>query len=201
MTVIPWAWVGMVIGGYLIGSVPFGVLASKGLGARDPRTAGSQNIGFTNVLRVGGKAAGAFTLAGDLGKGWVVAWGAQQMTGDLLATLAIAFSVVVGHLYSAFLHLRGGKGVATAFGAVLGVAPGLGVALVAVWMLVFALFRYSSAAALAGFALLPVMAGFGGWGVPFVVFCVALSTLIIFRHKGNIVRLWQGTEPRAGGMS
>ena len=81
------------------------------------------------------------------------------------------------------------------------VAPGLGVVLVAVWMLVFALFRYSSAAALAGFALLPVMAGFGGWGVPFVVFCVALSTLIIFRHKGNIVRLWQGTEPRAGGMS
>ncbi len=79
----------MVIGGYLIGSVPFGVLASKGLGARDPRTAGSQNIGFTNVLRVGGKAAGAFTLAGDLGKGWVVAWGAQQMTGDLLATLAV----------------------------------------------------------------------------------------------------------------
>ena len=111
--------------GYLIGSIPFGVVISRLLGTTDPRTAGSRNVGFTNVLRVGGKRAGILTLIGDLGKGWIAAWTAGQLLHDETAILAVALSVIVGHLHSLFLGFKGGKGVATALGAVLGLLHGV----------------------------------------------------------------------------
>lgn len=201
MVTSEWAVVGMVLTAYVIGSIPFGVLASRALGAVDPRTAGSGNIGFTNVLRVSGKAAGVLTLAGDLGKGWVVGWAARMVVEPEPAVLVIAFSVVLGHSYPVFLRFRGGKSVATAIGALLGVAPWVGLGVALTWGVALGVCRYSSGAALTAFAVLPVVAAGLGKGMGFVAFAAVLAALIAYRHRENIARLWLGTEPRIGRMS
>ncbi len=200
MSSTSWTWAALVVAAYLVGSIPFGVLVTRALGAVDPRTAGSRNIGFTNVVRVSGKTAGVLTLAGDLGKGWLAGWSAHMLLGDELAVLTVALSVILGHIYSVFVRFRGGKGVATAIGAVLGVAPWTGAAVLGVWLAWFALFRYSSGAALLSFGMLPVLAWAMGEGAEFVGFSVAVAAMIVFRHKENMVRLWHGTEPRVGGQ-
>ena len=156
-----WLPILLAIGGYLAGSVPFGIVVSKCLGAPDPRTAGSRNIGFTNVLRVSGKKAGLLTLAGDMGKGWAVGWLAVHTIDHETWILAIALCPVLGHLLPVFLRFQGGKGVATAIGAVGGIAPPVGLGLIAIWLLTAALWRYSSGAALAAFCTLPILAEIG----------------------------------------
>jgi glycerol-3-phosphate acyltransferase PlsY len=186
----------LAVGGYVVGSVPFGVLVAKCLGTVDPRTAGSRNIGFTNVLRVAGKKAGILTLLGDVGKGWVVAAaGAQFIEGEGWVLL-IALCPILGHLYPVFLGFRGGKGVATALGAIFGVAPWIGLMVLGVWVVTFMLWRYSSAAALAAFVSLPLIGQVGGRGWRFELFTVVVMGLIVARHRGNLIRLWEGTEPR-----
>src|SRR5207249_12239130 len=132
----------MAVGGYLLGSIPFGLLVAKCLGTVDPRTAGSRNIGFTNVLRLSGKTAGLLTLAGDMGKGWLVAWTAAQTFDREVVVVLIALTPILGHLYSVFLGFRGGKGVATAMGAVAGIAPLVGVVIMLVWLVSVAVWRY-----------------------------------------------------------
>jgi len=191
----------MAVGGYLLGSIPFGLVVAKSLGTVDPRMAGSRNIGFTNVLRLSGKTAGALTLAGDMGKGWLVAWIAAQMFDREAVVGAIALTPIVGHLYSVFLGFRGGKGVATAMGAVLGMAPFVGVVVILVWLATVAVWRYSSGAALAAFGALPVVSLLLGRSWMFVLFSVVVSGLVVFRHRENVVRLWRGTEPRIGYAS
>src|SRR5437763_1913439 len=196
-----WLPAAMAVGGYLLGSIPFGLLVAKGLGTVDPRTAGSRNIGFTNVLRLSGKTAGLLTLAGDMGKGWIVAWVAAQTFDREAVVVTIALTPIVGHLYSVFLGLRGGKGVATAMGAVTGIAPSVGVVIMLVWLITVAIWRYSSGAALAAFGALPVVALVFGRDWVFVLGSVVMSSMIVFRHWENVVRLWQGTEPRMGRTS
>jgi len=191
----------MAVGGYLLGSIPFGLVVAKSLGTVDPRTAGSRNIGFTNVLRLSGKTAGVLTLAGDMGKGWLVAWVAAQLFDREAVVAAVALTPIVGHLYSVFLGFRGGKGVATAMGAVLGMVPSVGVVVILVWFVTVAVWRYSSGAALAAFAALPVISLLFGRSWMVVLFSVVVSGLIVFRHRENVVRLWRGTEPRIGYAS
>jgi len=186
----------LAVGGYVAGSVPFGVLVAKCLGTVDPRTAGSRNIGFTNVLRVAGKKAGILTLLGDVGKGWVVAAVAAHFIEGEGWVLLIALCPILGHLYSVFLGFRGGKGVATALGAIIGVAPWIGLVVLGVWVVTFMLWRYSSAAAIAAFASLPLIGQVGGQGLRFELFAVVVTGLIVARHRGNLIRLWEGTEPR-----
>jgi acyl phosphate:glycerol-3-phosphate acyltransferase len=199
MTVTDWLALAMMVGGYLLGSIPFGIVVSKYLGATDPRTAGSHNIGFTNVMRVSGKKAGLLTLAGDLGKGWLVGWLAMQMHDHAWWPWLIALSPIIGHLFSVFLGLRGGKGVATALGAIIGVAPWVGFSAVLVWLVTAGVWRYSSGAAITAFILLPVLAAALRRGdQQFVVFTVIISGLILWRHKDNMIRLWNGTEPKIG---
>jgi acyl phosphate:glycerol-3-phosphate acyltransferase len=187
-----------MVGGYLLGSIPFGIVVSKYLGATDPRTAGSHNIGFTNVLRVSGKKAGFLTLAGDLGKGWLVGWLAMQVHDHAWWAWLIALSPIIGHLFSVFLGLRGGKGVATALGVIIGVAPWVGFSAVLVWLVTAGVWRYSSGAAITAFILLPVLAAVLRGDQQFVVFTVVVSGLILWRHKENMIRLWNGTEPKIG---
>jgi acyl phosphate:glycerol-3-phosphate acyltransferase len=196
-----WLPIILALGGYLAGSIPFGIVVSKCLGVPDPRTAGSCNIGFTNVLRVSGKTAGLLTLAGDMGKGVIVGWLAAQTIDREIWLLVIAVCPILGHLFPVFLRFQGGKGVATAIGTVGGIAPPVGLGLVAVWLLTAALWRYSSAAALAAFAALPVLALLARQSGQFLFFTLIVSGIIVARHSGNIARLWHGTEPKIGQSS
>ncbi len=184
--------------GYFLGSVPFGVVVSKAMGTADPRMAGSKNVGFTNVLRVSGKKAGLLTLAGDMGKGWVAGWGAAQWLSPESAVLCVALAPVLGHLFSPFLGFRGGKGVATALGSVLGVAPLVGLCLVLIWLGTVAVWRYSSGGALVAFTTAPLVAWGFGRSPAFIAFAVVVGLLIWFKHTDNVIRLWQGTERRIG---
>jgi acyl phosphate:glycerol-3-phosphate acyltransferase len=188
----------MVIAGYLLGAIPFGVVVSKAMGLPDPRTVGSKNVGFTNVLRVSGMKAGILTLLGDMGKGWVMGWAGMQWLSDERFTMFVALSVILGHIFSPFLHFKGGKGVATAIGVVLGLSPSIGLLLLLIWLGAVAIWRYSSGGALAAFACLPVVAIVNEQRQEFLVFAMVVSTLVWIRHKDNIVRLWNGTEGKVG---
>lgn len=189
---------GLAIAGYLLGAVPFGVVISKAMGLPDPRTVGSKNVGFTNVLRVSGKKAGILTLVGDMGKGWVMGFSATQLLQDEWAILLVALAPFLGHLFSPFLGFKGGKGVATALGSVLGVAPLIGLLLLLAWSGAVALWRYSSGGALTAFGLFPVIAALLRPSAAFVSFAVVVTGLIVVKHKGNIERLWNGTESKMG---
>ena len=193
--------IGALVGGYVLGAVPFGIVVSKCLGAIDPQTAGSRNVGFTNVLRVSGRTAGILTLIGDMGKGWMMGWLGAYLFEVEWAVLLTALAPILGHLYSVFLKFRGGKGVATALGAVLGVAPLIGVSLLAVWLLAVAVWRYSSGGALSAFGLFPILSIFLRPTLEFVGFSLIVSALIWIKHKENVARLWSGTESRIGHTS
>jgi glycerol-3-phosphate acyltransferase PlsY len=188
----------LVLLGYLLGGIPFGVVISKAMGLPDPRTVGSKNVGFTNVLRVSGKKAGILTLIGDMGKGWVMGYVATQIYQTEWAVLLVAISPFIGHLYSPFLKFTGGKGVATALGSVLGVAPVIGLVLLLAWIGAVAVWRYSSGGALTAFLLFPVIALLVRPTSGFIIFSLVISGLIVVKHKGNIERLWKGTESKIG---
>lgn len=189
-----WALVLSIACAYIIGSIPFGLVASKICGTGDPRGKGSGNIGFTNVLRVSGKKAGILTLIGDLGKGFLVAWVGKVLINQEIWVLLIAFAVVAGHIFSVFLFFRGGKGVATALGAVAGLDGTLGLILLGIWVGFVAVFKYSSGGALAAFCFLPIIVfGFSYTG-NFQIFSLLVSLLILLRHKENIARLMSGQE-------
>jgi len=192
---LTWAF---VLIGYLLGAVPFGVVISKLMGLPDPRTVGSHNVGFTNVLRVSGKMAGILTLVGDMGKGWVMGYAGAAWYQTEWAVLVIALAPILGHLFSPFLGFTGGKGVATALGSVLGAAPMIGMILLLVWISTVALWRYSSGGALAAFGCFPLIAMLLHPTGPFLVFSLLVSGLIGVKHKGNILRLLRGTESKMG---
>jgi glycerol-3-phosphate acyltransferase PlsY len=188
----------LVVVGYLLGAIPFGIVVSKAMGLPDPRTVGSKNVGFTNVLRVSGTKAGVLTLLGDMGKGWVIGWAAMQWLTDERFIMLVALSVILGHIFSPFLNFKGGKGVATALGSVLGLSPSIGLLLVLIWLGAVAIWRYSSGGALAAFGCLPVVAIVNEQRQEFLVFALIVSGLIWVKHKDNLVRLWKGTENKIG---
>jgi glycerol-3-phosphate acyltransferase PlsY len=191
-------WVLMAMAGYLLGSIPFGLVVSNAMGLPDPRTVGSKNVGFTNVLRMSGKKAGILTLIGDMGKGWVMGWTAMHWLTDERFIMLVALSAILGHIFSLFLNFKGGKGVATALGVVLGLSPSIGFLLLLIWLGAVAIWRYSSGGALAAFGFFPVLAIVNEQRPEFLVFSLVVSTLIWFKHKDNIVRLWKGTESKIG---
>ncbi len=188
----------LVVVGYLLGAIPFGIVVSKVLGLPDPRTAGSKNVGFTNVLRVSGKKAGVLTLLGDLGKGWVIGWAAMQWLTDESYIMVVALAPILGHLFSPFLGFKGGKGVATAIGVVLGLSPSIGLLLLLIWLGAVAIWRYSSGGALAAFGCFPIVAVVNEQRQEFFIFSLIVTTLIWIKHRDNIVRLWKGTESKIG---
>ena len=191
-------WALMALAGYVFGSIPFGIVVSKAMGLPDPRTIGSKNVGFTNVLRVSGTKAGVLTLLGDMGKGWVMGWAAMYWLSDERFIMLVALSPILGHVVSMFLSFTGGKGVATALGSVLGLSPSMGVLLLLIWIGTVAIWRYSSGGALAAFGMFPVVAMVNEQRQEFLLFSVVVSALIWYQHKDNIVRLWKGTESKIG---
>ena len=188
----------MTVLGYVLGGIPFGIVVSKALGLPDPRTVGSMNIGFTNVLRVSGKTAGILTLLGDFGKGWVCAWVAMHWLTVESYIMVVAFAPILGHMFSPFLGFKGGKGVATAVGVVLGLSPSIGLLLLLIWLGAVAIWRYSSGGALAAFGCFPIVAVVNEQRQEFFIFSLVISALIWIKHKDNIVRLWEGTESKIG---
>jgi glycerol-3-phosphate acyltransferase PlsY len=183
-----------VFGAYLLGSIPFGLVVSKIIGTDDPRTHGSHNIGFTNVLRVSGKRAGLLTLFGDLGKGLLATSLVSHMEFPWPWILCIGVAVVLGHIFSIFLKFKGGKGVATALGSILGIHPLIGLLLVVVWLVTVFVFRYSSGGALATFGVFPILAFFLTDDIYFCIFSLCMMIMIFLCHKDNILRLIRGTE-------
>ena len=188
----------MTVLGYVLGGIPFGIVVSKALGLPDPRTIGSKNIGFTNVLRVSGKTAGILTLLGDFGKGWVCAWVAMHWLTVESYIMVVAFAPILGHMFSPFLGFKGGKGVATAVGVVLGLSPSIGLLLLLIWLGAVAIWRYSSGGALAAFGCFPIVTIVNEQRQEFFIFSLVISALIWIKHKDNIVRLWRGTESKMG---
>jgi glycerol-3-phosphate acyltransferase PlsY len=188
----------LVTFGYALGAIPFGIVVSKALHLSDPRAVGSRNVGFTNVLRVSGAKAGVLTLLGDMGKGWVIGWAAMQWLPTESYMMVAAVSPIIGHIFSPFLGFKGGKGVATALGSVLGLSPSIGTLLLLIWLGAVGIWRYSSGGALAAFGLFPVVAIVNEQRQEFLIFAIVVSTLIWFKHKDNIVRLWKGTEGKIG---
>ncbi len=191
-----------VVCAYLIGSVSFAVLMSKAFGLADPRTYGSGNPGATNVLRSGKKAAAALTLLGDAAKGGVAVLLAKhyapQGESYLLLVALVAIAVFIGHLFPIFLRFRGGKGVATALGVLLALSVWMGLAVLATWILVVAVFRYSSLSALIAAVAAPIYAMLFHLRPEWVVATAIMSMLLIWRHKRNIQNLMTGKESKIG---
>lgn len=183
----------VAVAAYLLGSVPFGVIISRVMGLADPRTVGSKSIGATNVLRSGSKVAALGTLLLDAAKGLVAVLVAKSLFAGDAAQVAGLFAFV-GHLFSVWLNFRGGKGVATALGVLLGLSPMLGLIGAAAWLFTYFVFRYSSLSALMAAVITPAVAPLIGFGSYFVLL-VVMSVLLIWRHKANIERLRDGTEP------
>lgn len=187
-----------VFAAYLLGSVPFAVLVSRGFGLADPRSYGSGNPGATNVLRSGNKLAAILTLLGDACKGALAVWMAMRFGFSSGAVGAIALAVFFGHLFPVFLRFRGGKGVATAAGVLLALDPVLGLAVLATWLGVAFLSRYSSLAALVAAAAAPLYYGLA-LGFDSQTLAVGVMSLaLIGKHWQNLQRLLAGSEPKIG---
>jgi acyl phosphate:glycerol-3-phosphate acyltransferase len=194
--------VGALIAGYLIGSVSFAVVISRVMGLADPRSYGSKNPGATNVLRSGNKAAAVLTLAFDALKGYVpvllvLIYGPRHGLGETTAAF-VGLAAFTGHLWPVFFRFQGGKGVATAAGALMAINPMLGLAVLASWLLIAVFFRYSSLASIVAAAFAPFYQALI-WGVePALLAIAVMSLLLIWRHEGNIKKLLAGTESRLG---
>ncbi len=184
-------------GGYLLGSIPFGLLLSRAAGLGDIRKIGSGNIGATNVLRTGRKDIALATVILDGGKGALAAWIAGFWGPD--ASLVAAFGAILGHCFPIWLGFRGGKGIATALGIMLVVAWPVAAAAAATWLAVAVLTRYSSLSALIATALSPLYAWWLMGDLQLVEFCGLLALLLWVRHHQNIRNLLTGKESKIGG--
>jgi len=192
---------------YLLGSLSFAVIVSRSLGMADPRSYGSGNPGATNVLRSGNKGAALATLVLDALKSWLPVFLIRAFGPDFgmgLGTAALAgLAAFLGHLYPVFFGFKGGKGVATAAGALLGIDALLGLATGATWAIVAFFFRYSSLASIVAAFFAPAFYLIGGgvaWPLDRTVLLtlIAISLLLVWRHRENIRRLAAGTESRLG---
>ena len=194
MTLILWTAFG-----YLLGSIPFGMVIARALGLGDLRKIGSGNIGATNVLRTGNKPAALATLLLDSGKGAIAVLIARHFGGDTAAMLA-GGAAFLGHCFPVWLGFKGGKGVATFLGTLIALHWPLGLIACGVWLLTAVVSRISSLSALLAAALSPVFA----WGLgrtDLMAVSLFMAVLIFVRHRPNIVRLLDGSEPRIGKKS
>lgn len=183
---------------YLIGSISSAILICRVMRLPDPRTQGSGNPGATNVLRSGGKKAAALTLLGDAAKGLLPVLLANAMGASAAIVGATALAAVLGHVFPLFFQFKGGKGVATAFGAAFGLTLTGGLLVIASWLAVALTTRYSSLAALVALALLPFYLWIITHSGALVVAAMGIAALVFWRHKDNIKRLLAGSESRIG---
>ncbi len=186
-----------IIGGYLIGSIPFGLILTRLGGYGDIRNIGSGNIGATNVLRTGNKKLAIATLILDSLKGAMAVGIAYYFFTYDIAMLA-GFCALIGHLFPVWLKFKGGKGVATTLGTFLALKPLLGILACGIWLLMAVVLRYSSLSALTAIGLTPVIAHFLYHNPNLTGFCGIVATLVFYKHRENIKRLLSGQEPKIG---
>ncbi len=187
-----------VVAGYLLGSIPFGIVITRAMGLGDLRKIGSGNIGATNVLRTGNKPAALATLLLDTFKGAIAVLLARHFAGEGLAPQLAGLAAFAGHCFPVWLRFLGGKGVATFLGTVLALAWPAGLLCCASWLVAAGISRISSVGALGAAASSPVWMLVLGRG-DLALLCLALAAIIFWRHKENIARLRAGTEPKIGG--
>ena len=184
--------------GYLFGSIPFGIILTKLAGGPDLRSIGSGNIGATNVLRTGNKKLAAATLVGDMLKGTAAVLVGAYFLGGPEAALAAGVGAFLGHLFPVWLGFKGGKGVATYLGVLIGVKAGVALVFAAIWLSLAYLFRYSSLSALVASVLTPLLLWFWA-GMPRAALVMAgLTALLWIMHRENIARLLAGREGKIG---
>ena len=188
----------VVLFSYLAGSIASAILVCRAMGLPDPRAGGSGNPCATNVLRLGGKGPAAQTLAGDVLKGAAPVLLAKALALSPTTQALAALAAFLGHLYPLYFRFRGGKGVATAFGAVTALAWPVGLAMVVLWLAVAAMTRYSSLSSMIAAAGAPVAAMWLASGTPVTAVLAVLAALVLWRHRGNVSRLIDGTESRIG---
>jgi acyl phosphate:glycerol-3-phosphate acyltransferase len=188
--------------GYLLGSIPFGILLAKIFGGKDVRQHGSGNIGATNVSRVAGPLAGILTLVLDAGKGGGAVWLAAQLTGYRASAMMFAgVAALLGHCFPVWLKFKGGKGVATALGIFMALCPLAALTAFILFLLVMLFWRYVSLGSLSAAAAMPLLTYFlwaPGHAPPLVIILGTLfaSALIFYKHSANLQRLANGTEPK-----
>jgi glycerol-3-phosphate acyltransferase PlsY len=191
----------LIVGGYLVGSIPTGVILARLFSATDIRLEGSGNIGATNVYRVLGAKLGMITLVGDVVKGVVPVILTNFFMGDDLWIASVAFSTFLGHLYPLFLGFRGGKGVATALGIFMVIAPLVTACAVIVFIVVVLRWKYVSLGSLAASASMPLFLGVGGYAIVYGGLSLMIGGLIFYRHGDNIKRLREGKEKKLSRVS
>jgi glycerol-3-phosphate acyltransferase PlsY len=189
----------VALAAYVLGSIPFGIVMTRAFGLGDLRTIGSGNIGATNVLRTGNKTAAALTLILDAGKGGIAVLIARALIGEDAAQIA-GLAAFFGHCFPVFLRFKGGKGVATFIGTLLALWWPAGIAACLTWLLIAGVSRISSLSALVAAVTSPVWMQLLGRPEA-VLLCILLAALILVRHRDNIRRLQDGTEPRIGKKS
>lgn len=189
-----------IILAYLFGSLSAAIIVSKLMGLPDPRTQGSGNPGATNVLRIGGKKAAALTLLGDMLKGLIPVALANMYGPDPIVLAGIAFAAVLGHVLPIFFRFQGGKGVATSFGVLLGIAWPVALVVLGVWLLMARVFRISSLSALAAALTAPFAMLWLSPHLEFFWLTVAISLLLLWRHRSNLQNLLAGKEGKIGGQ-
>ena len=197
-------WILVAVGGYLLGSIPFGLVLTRLAGYGDIRKIGSGNIGATNVLRTGNKPLAALVLVLDAGKGAIAAALAWWLVGWDFGVIA-GTAAFIGHLYPVWLGFKGGKGVATGMGTFLAISWPIFIGMALAWLLAAVLSRRSSVGALAAFSVLPLLTGLFGaraataslplpyW---FILLGFALAAVVWYKHRANVVRLSKGSEPK-----
>ena len=189
----------LILFAYLLGSIPSGVVVARLMGGKDPRNSGSGNIGATNILRTLGKKAAAATLLADAAKGAIpVAIARWLLPEASSAVYLVASASILGHDFSFMLGFKGGKGVATTIGTIAILSPTVALLLLATWISVVVITRFSSAGALSAAALSPLFAFISTRNTEFALFCAAAAILLFYLHRENIKRLVEGTENRIG---
>ena len=185
---------------YLLGSLNFAIIVCKAVGFPDPRQEGSRNPGATNVLRLGGKKLAIFVILGDILKGVIPVLLAKMCGIENIALSIIALAAVVGHIYPIFFKFEGGKGIATMLGAILALSFLVGLILIATWILIAVLSRFSSLASIVSVITLPLYLLFFSHHT-YIFPMLVLSVIVLIRHRANIQRLINHTEPKLGAKN
>ncbi len=191
-------WLLPIVAAYLVGSIPFAVLVSRAMGLPDPRSFGSGNPGATNVLRSGSKLAAVLTLGGDALKGWVAVWVAWAAGLPAETIAAVGLAAFLGHVFSLWLRFKGGKGVATAAGVLFALDWRVGVGVLAVWVTVALVTRYSSLAAVTAALVAPAVIWAIQGATPMLAAGAAMGAVLVWRHQANLAKLLRGEESRIG---